>query len=131
MPARMYNDKNATQWRLLTRNYWVGRTPHMKTFLDWIDRQPDDEITYDILKQVKDSCELMVDIDILDASMQMWAYLNMNLQGDALEIFNNVEVLNGAEAWRRIIKPIENAGPAKQKALRIRAWNPKPATTAS
>ena len=73
----------------------------------------------------------MLDIDIVDASQQMWAYLNINLQGPIIETFRNVPMLNGAEAWRRIIAPIVNNSAPKRSALRNKAWNPKQATKVS
>ena len=119
--ARMYNEKDAPGWRIMTRNYWVGRTPHMRTFLEWIEAHPNEEITEDEIKKVKSGCELMIDIDKLEARQQMWAYLNMNLQGDIAEIFRNFEMLNGAEAWRRIVSLILSQSGAKRSRLRHKA----------
>ena len=56
----------------------------------------------------------------------MWSYLNLNLVGaDATEIFQNVDMLGGAEAWRRIVAAIVTQSGPKRTALRNLAWNPK------
>ena len=130
-PSRMYNEKDAPGWRITTRNYWVGRTPDMRAFLHWIENHADEEITEDELMIVKASNQIMLNIDIIDASQQMWAYLNMNLQVDVIEIFRNVEMLNGAEAWRRVVGPILSQSAPKRSRLRYKAWNPKPSTKIS
>ena len=100
-PARLYQEKDAPGWKILTRNYWIGRNPHMKTFLEWIEQHADDEITEAEVKSAMDGTgetKLMVDIDLVEASHQMWSYLNLNLTGDIVEVFQNVDLLNGAEA---------------------------------
>ena len=130
-PRRMYNEKDQAGWRITTRNYWVGRTPDMLAFLHWIENHADETITNDELLRVKNGNEIMLLIDIIDASQQMWAYLNINLQGDVIEIFRNVEMLNGAEAWRRKVSPILSQSAPKRSRLRYKAWNPKASTQIS
>ena len=41
----MYNERDTPGWKIMTHNYWVGRTPHMKTFLGWIEANADEDIT--------------------------------------------------------------------------------------
>ena len=105
----------------------------MRVFLEWIEIHADIEITEDKVRAFPsgNNGPLIVNIDLVEASNQMWAYLNMNLQGSVTEVFHNVEMLKGAEAWRRIVGPISNHGEARRKALRWRAWNPRAATKAS
>ena len=99
----------------------------MKTFLGWIEAHSDEEITEEEFIAVRDKHALMIDIDIVDASRQMWAYLNINLQRSRIETFRNVAMLNGAEAWRRIVSPIINNSAPKRSHLRDKAWSPKQA----
>ena len=102
-PARMYDDKKVAAWRKGTMNYFLGRHRHMKTFIKWIEEKGDEEITIELLESMKNGpTALMMDSCPVEASEQMWAFLNLNLQGDILETFHNVEPLNGAEAWRRV-----------------------------
>ena len=42
-----------------------------------------------------------VDPNVLDG--HLWAFLNLNLTGQAEEVFNNVTVMQGLEVWRRIV----------------------------
>ena len=114
--TRMYIEKDPTSWRVMTRNYWVGRTPDMKVVLEWIEGFKDVEITDERIEQAKSGCELMTDLNPVDASQQMWSYLNLNLQGDVVETFRNVGLLNGAEAWRRIIQPIDSNSAPKRSS---------------
>ena len=127
LPARMYQDRDPIGWKNMTRNYWVGRNKGMKNFLEWIEgklaaspRDPNEQITEDEIDAVCKSCALMTNMNLTDASEQMWAYLDINLQGSVREIFSNVGMLNGAEAWRRVVEPIDKNSDAKQNRLRLR-----------
>ena len=52
----------------------------------------------------------MMEVNAITLSQRLWAYLNLNLQSDAeaMLVFNNVPALNGAEAWRRLVVPINS-----------------------
>ena len=99
--------------------------------LKWVEDHGENEITMDAVEAVRDSYELMMDICPVEASEQMWAYLNLNLQGSILETFHNVEELNGAEAWRRVVEPINANSMAKRRGLRKKAQDPQAANKLS
>ena len=42
MSERRYNENNPVGWKLLTRNYWVGRVPDMQVLLRWIEEHSDE-----------------------------------------------------------------------------------------
>ena len=126
-PAHMYDEKDPLGWKIMTKNYFIGRYPHMDTFLTWIEQQKDQEIPYERMKVQRQHPEICVDFDIVHATQQLWSWLNLNLRGDQVQVFRNVEKLNGAEAWRRVCGPISSSTAAKRQQLRNNAWNPKPA----
>ena len=63
----MYNEKDAAGWRIMTRNYWLSRNADMRKFLEWIEGQNDREIEEGDIKRLKDSYELMIDMDVVEA----------------------------------------------------------------
>ena len=52
----------------------------------------------------------MSDVDPVAFSEQLWGFLNLQIQGDAASLcrlkFDNVDALNGLEAWRRRVVPL-------------------------
>ena len=124
---RRYSEKDANQWKIMTENYFIGRCPDMARFLAWIVEQADEEIDFDDISKLKMGNDIMVNIDVAEASQQLWAFLDINLTGDAVMPFRNVDRLNGAEAWRRTVMPIISNTACRRKELRNRADNPKPA----
>ena len=99
----------------------------MIQLLLWIERHSDDAITDVECSSVMSSCELMINhMDLLEASHQMWSYPHLNSVGaEVIEGFRSVELLSGAEAWRRIVAPIVKHSGPKRTALRNRVWKPK------
>ena len=61
----------------------------------------------------------------------MWGYLNLNLNGDAREIFENVQDLQGFEAWRRIIKGIRSRSEVRRIELTPKVQRPDQAANAA
>ena len=51
----------------------------------------------------------MSDVDPVSFSERLWGFLNLQIQGDKASLrrakFDNVDALNGLEAWRRLVVP--------------------------
>ena len=79
----------------------------MKVLLEWAEKFGDEEITEAKIKSLEHDQEICLNINACEASAQVWSYLNLNLgESSVVEIFRNVALLNGLEAWRRIVLPI-------------------------
>ena len=60
----------------------------------------------------------------MQVSKDIWSYLNLNVQGEAQTIFNNVPSLNGFEAWRRIVVPLGSRTQARKNELHSKIHSP-------
>ena len=104
----------------------------MKVMLEWIEKFGDEEITTDRIKALEHDTEVCINIDPVEASSQVWSYLNLNIgESSVIEVFRNVELLNGFEAWRRIVMPVLSKPSPMRSRLRNKAWNPRPASKLS
>ena len=94
----------------MTENYIIGKTETTgKFFLSWAVERQELPIT-DADTLALRSAPQMLDHDPVYFSKQLWAYLNLALgQGEQRVVFNNVDSLNGLEAWRRIVVPLDHA----------------------
>ena len=91
-------EKEGDQWKGRTRNYFCGLIPSMKPLLEWAESFGKNPIAQ---ADVASLC-LHIDEDPVILSHLMWNYFNANLIGAAKEIFDNVEMYQGLEVWRKI-----------------------------
>ncbi len=82
--------------------YLIGRAPGIETLLKWaesrnLQRDPQPIDRNEVGVQTTPNG---VDPSVLDG--HMWGFLNLNLTGQAKEIFNNVPPMHGLEVWRRV-----------------------------
>ena len=94
------------RWSNTVRTYLIGKCADAKPFLKWIEDRQHTEIDDEAIKE----CGVMMNVCPIVLSQRMWAFLSLCLQPDAeaMMIFNNVQPLNGAEVWRRIVVPINS-----------------------
>ena len=101
-----YDEKDEQAWMNSTRAYLIGRNPVMDNMLTWAEAHGENHIDNADIARLRDNLGLMTDLEPSVASSGLWAFLNLIFTGDAIEQFQNVEKLNGFEAWRRITAPI-------------------------
>ena len=93
-------EKDGETWQRKTRNYLCGRLPILKSLLEWAEAFGKTVITQeDVL-----SLRSVLDDDPGLISHSLWAFLNLNLFGAAMDIFCNVKQFEGLEAWRRLLR---------------------------
>ena len=87
-------------------------------FFSWTQDRQELTITSADIKHLRNA-PLMLDHDPVFFSKQLWSYLNLALgqQGEQRVVFNNVDSLNGLEAWRRIVAPLGSRTLAHQHSL--------------
>ena len=107
-----YRDDKPHQWLKVTRNYLISRCPEgAQRYLKWAEDRQKNRIT------PEDICDLrtqgdMYDVDPKVFSEQLWGFLNLQIDGEneapnGRNKFDNVEALNGLEAWRRLVVPLD------------------------
>ena len=96
----------------MSKTYEDGRF-----YLGWAVKHQDVAITAKCIEILKGDPR-MRDIEPADFSKHLWGWLNLSVgKGEARLIFDNVEQLNGLEAWRRIVAPIDSRTEAAQLTL--------------
>ena len=58
-----------------------------------------------------ETSEWALEIDPTIVSANIWAYMNLNLEGEAAEFFKAVPYRNGLEAWRMMTDHIGKTAP--------------------
>ena len=97
-PERKYNEKDSASWNITTHNDFIGRVPDMDRIFTWIDARGDEEIDNQDIARRKVTNDIMINIDVVEASRQLWAFLDIHVTvGEAVAVFRNVAKLNGLE----------------------------------
>ena len=113
--------KDGASWKALIRGYFVGKLPACKQLLQWAeDRKANAIALGDVQAQAPQMEE-----DVMVINHLLWAFFNVNLIGEAREIFGNVEDSNGLEVWRRIINKINDRGERRRDELYELIHHPK------
>ena len=101
-------------------NYFIGRCNESKTLLKWAeDRQHNPILEMDVEALRGSTLLPNREVDPAFISRAIWSYLNLAVKHDVGSslIFNNVEQLNGLEAWRKLIVSLKSRTPAKRHEL--------------
>ena len=122
--AFKYTSGGKERWAAAVRHYLIGRCADVKVFLKWAEDRQTRVITDEDVKN--DDALQMLDVPAIELSSQVWAWLHLNLHEDNTRatLFSNVDSLNGAEIWRKIIMPINARGPEQRFRLRSKVHNP-------
>ena len=130
-----YNPTNPHAWVVTTRNYFVGRSWELKALLEWAENAQWTEITDAMVQYLhangipdEHGTPHMFDVDPHKASRDIWSHVNLVLSnddaGDMEIVFNNVPMLNGFEAWRRIVVPMKPRTLARRHEMYGRIHSP-------
>ena len=115
------NDNTGPRWITKTRKYFIGRAPDVKPMLKWAEARGDEPISED---DIKAAGLVMGEADPMILNHHVWAYLNLNLIGNAELIFNNVKDENGLEVWRKLSLSINSKTEARRMVLKNKVQNP-------
>ena len=108
------------KWRKTTRGYWMSRLPVIKDLIDWAERQDTKEINSQTLMIAQQSGELSNpgQVDMTRLSQCIWGFLNNCVTGEARSFFDGADVLNGLDAWRRLVTDIHKNRWVRREQLR-------------
>ena len=98
--------KTGAHWKTITRGYFMSRCPMTKFLLRWAE----DFKKNTILPEHVFALKPFMDEDPMVIDHLLWAYFNLNLTGQAREIFCNVGDFQGLEVWRRVSMKINDKG---------------------
>ena len=116
-------------WKTKISNFLVTRAPEMVAALEWTQRQ-ERIITEAKLEEFAESRkwrrslagERPTDLRIL--GHHLWGFLNVNLSGDAFTIFGNIPRSQGFEAWRKVMKGLNERSTAELMKLETKVLSP-------
>ena len=94
--------KTGHSWKSLIKGYLVGKLPVMGKLLTWAEEFKKVPITGDHVMNLR----MTMEDDPIVVAHLLWAFFNLNLVGEAREIFSNIEASHGFEVWRRICNKI-------------------------
>ena len=90
-------------WRRKTMYYLHSKCSDMKTLLEWAEKRPDAIDNDELVSDTYFNANLQnLEQDAAVLSYFLWGFLNVNLVSDAWDVFDNVPIENGLEAWRQI-----------------------------
>ena len=119
-----YRSGGRQTWANGVRNFFIGRCSDARVFLRWAEDRGLQRIFLEDIRQADGLS--MVDVDVMELSQKIWAWLQLNLQGvdNMQNLFDNVEPLNGAELWRKLVVPINLRSPEQRHILHGKVRNP-------
>ena len=134
--GRIFDDRVATQpefafksikqgyaWKTKALNYMISKVPAMKQIMHWAERE-ENVITPERLQQAIGDGLCIYDRDgnVVDHTKSLdsavWGFLSNCTSGEAEVMFRQAEVCEGIDAWRRIIRLLDNGRSIRFEQLR-------------
>ena len=112
------------RWRLKVRGYWVSRCPILVPTLDWVEKRDVQNITLGMLCGRPWRGKRISDVQMERLNELIWGFLNTCLKDSAHTVFENVELLNGLDAWRAVVLEIHRGQGIRLAQLRKIVRNP-------
>ena len=116
------------RWRKTIRGYWIAKCPVLQPLLDWAEVFEQKEITSEDIQLMLMYEQHMVEanaIDVIGLSQVIWGFLNTCLKGEAREVFDGADILDGLNGWRLIINEMRKSRGIRLQQLRKLVRNPK------
>ena len=117
------------RWRKTIRGYWIAKCPVLQPLLDWAELFEQAEITPEAVQLMLMDEQYMIEahsIDVLGLSTAIWGFLNTCLKGEAREVFDGANILDGLNGWRLVINEMRKSRGIRLQQLRKLVRNPKP-----
>ena len=86
------------------------------------ESREDTPATVQLLHQ--DAGKWVTPIRLQFLAMELWGYLNLNVTGEARQVFENVDDLQGFEAWRKLVKGIRSRAEVRKLQLQGQVQRP-------
>ena len=108
--------KGGVKWKRKLENYIISRAPILRGLLVWAEAEDLNVISNTRLRVAVGSALSEEQIDMVDGGI--WGFLSAALTGGAETIFNGADALNGLDAWRRMVRYIEDSKESRLEDLR-------------
>ena len=108
--------KGGVKWKKKLENYFISRAPIIKGLLTWAESQDLEVITAKHLRQAVGPALTEEQIQMVDGGI--WGFLSAALTGGAETIFDGADSLQGIDAWRRMVRYVEDGKDSRLEDLR-------------
>jgi len=109
--------KGGVAWKMKVRGYFISKVPALVGILKWAEKHDQDKVEADSFDSVVSHFMDRPRQDVLNT--QIWGFLGACLPpGTALTLYNRAEDLNGLDAWRTIVRVIDNGLALRLEDLR-------------
>ncbi len=118
--------KGGLMWKSRIERYFISKAPVLKEILEWAEEEDMEIITPAKFKEA--AGHKLDDEQIALVNAAVWGFLSGVLSGSAETLFKRADVLNGLDAWRRMVRHIDHGRSIRLEALRreVRTIHLKP-----
>ncbi len=102
----------------------MAKCPDILPILNFAEDLEDTELTPEALQRESNSCRWMTEINTRRLSEVVWGFLNTCLTDKARTCFEGADILNGFDAWRRVIQHVHQGANVRLGTLRKAVKNP-------
>ena len=100
-----YIDSKNSEWMRTTSKDLISNAHEMKQFLPCAERFQS-HVIEDPRVQALAASGMCSEVEPTNVSQDLWGYPNLCLHGDGNVAFNNVDPVNGFDAWRQASSPL-------------------------
>ncbi len=113
---RFNGTKGGVQWKSKLERYFIAKAPILKEIFEWAEEEDMEVITVERFKQA--AGHRLNDEQIATVNAAIRGFLSGVLSGLAETLFKRAEMLNGLDAWRRMVRHIDHGRPIQLESLR-------------
>ena len=108
--------KDGIKWKERIEGYFISCAPVLMKILEWVERQDNSTITVDWIQTAVGT--VMVKEQIRSTDAQIWGFLRAVVSGSAETMFRRADRLHGFDAWRRLVRDVDQGREIRLSDLR-------------
>ena len=108
--------KDGNKWKERIEGYFISCAPVLMSILAWVERQDNEVITVDWVQAAVGP--KMTPEQVLNSDAQLWGFLRAVVSGSAETMFRRATRLHGYDAWRRLIRHVDQGREIRLSELR-------------
>ena len=108
--------KDGNKWKERIEGYFISCAPVLMSILAWVERQDNEVITVDWVQAAVGP--KMTHEQVLNSDAQLWGFLRAVVSGSAETMFRRATRLHGYDAWRRLIRHVDQGREIRLSELR-------------
>ena len=108
--------KNGDHWKVKVERYFIARAPVLKEILEFAEREDMEEVTFERFRAAAGHALTEEQMQTVNAGI--WGFLAACLTGSAEALFERADMLNGLDAWRRVVRHIDHGREIHLETLR-------------